>query len=83
MWLAAILLLAETDGVWTEAPPDACVVLIPKNDGGMHHFGPEASLCAASGSSTMGVSVGLGHLQDWFQSWLSDSVSVLEAVAVL
>ena len=81
--LAAILLLAETDGVWTEAPPDARVVLIPKNERGMHHFGPEAS-CVLPVVHRLWASVlGLVIFRIGFSLGYLTLRSVLEAVAVL
>ena len=71
--LARILSLVETDGVWPEALLDACIAMIPKTDGDAYPLG-QRPLSVLPVVYRIWASARMGQLEDWFQSWVLDSV---------
>ena len=71
--LARILSELEDTGVWPEGLLDASVALIPKTDGDATPLGqrPLSVLCVIY---RVWASARMGQLEDWFRSWVPDSV---------
>ena len=60
-------------GVWPEGLLDAYIVLIPKNDGDATPLG-QRPLCVLPVVFRIWAYAQMGQLEDWFQSWVPDSV---------
>ena len=71
--LASIFTLAEEEGVWPDGLLDAYIAMIPKADGDSTPLG-QRPLCVLPVAYRLWASVRLGHLENWFRSWVPDSV---------
>ena len=71
--LASIFTLVEEEGVWPDGLLDAYIAMIPKTDGDSTPLG-QRPLCVLQVAYRLWASVRLGHLEDWFRSWVPDSV---------
>ena len=80
--LARILAKVEDFGVWPDGLLDAYTAMIPKTDGDATHLG-ERPLCVLLVIHRVWTSARMGHLDDWFRSWVPDSVFSAGVVAVL
>ena len=67
--LASILTLVEEEGVWPDGLLDAYIAMIPKADGDSTPLG-QRPLCVLPIAYRLWASVRLGHLEDWFRSWV-------------
>ena len=74
LFLAILLLeLVETNSVWPHGLLDAHIALIPKADGDSTPLG-QRPLCVLSVVYRLWASLRLGHLRDWVEGWLHQSV---------
>ena len=71
--LASIFTLVEEEGVWPDGLLDACIAMIPKADGDSTPLG-QRPLCVLPITYRLWASARLGHLEEWFRSWVPDSV---------
>ena len=71
--LARILTKVEDLGVWPDGLLDAYITMIPKTDGDSTPLG-QRPLSVLPVVYRIGVSVRMVQLQDWFRSWVPDSV---------
>ena len=71
--LAFLLELVETNGVWPQGVLDACIAMIPKADGDSTPLG-QRSLSVLPFVYRLWASLRLGHLRDWVEGWLPESV---------
>ena len=63
----------EESGIWPDHLLDAYIVMIPKEGGDATPLG-QRPLSVLPVVCRLWATVRLGHLQDWFDSWLPDSV---------
>ena len=75
--LACILTEVEDTGVWPDGLLDACISMIPKTDGDATPLG-QRRLNVLPVVYRIWASARLGHLEDWFWSWVLIRFSVLE-----
>ena len=68
-----ILRLVEDIGVWPDGLLDAYITTIPKTDGDSTPL-DQRPLCVLPVIYWLWASVWLGHIQDWFYSWVPDTV---------
>ena len=71
--LARILRLVEDTGVWPDGLLDAYVAMIPKSGGDATPLG-QRPLCVLPVIYRVWASARMGQLDDWFKSWVPDSV---------
>ena len=71
--LAWVLGIVEDTGVWPDGLLDAYITMIPKADGGSTPLG-QRPLCVLPVIYRLWASVRLGHIQQWFYSWVPDTV---------
>ena len=71
--LAAIFTLVEEEGVWPDGLLDAYIAMIPKADGDSTPLG-QRPLCVLPITERLWASARLGHLEEWFRSWVPGSV---------
>ena len=63
----------ETTGVWPQGLLDACIAMIPKADGDSTPLG-QRPLSVLLVVYRLWASLRLGHLRDWVEGWLLESV---------
>ena len=71
--LASIFTLVEEEGVWPDGLLDAYIAMIPKADGDSTTLG-QRPLCVLPITYRLWASARLEHLEEWFRSWVPDSV---------
>ena len=71
--LDAVFTLVEQEGGWPDGLLDAYIAMIPKADGDSTPLG-QRPLCVLPVAYRLWASVRLGHLKEWFQSWVPASV---------
>ena len=71
--LARILTKVEDVGVWPDGLLDAYIAMIPKTDGDAAPLG-QRPLSVLPVVYRIGTSARMGQLEDWFKSWVPDSV---------
>ena len=71
--LARILTKVEGTGVWPDGLLDAYIAMIPKSDGDATPLG-QRPLSVLPVVYRIWASARVGQLEDWFQSWVPDSV---------
>ena len=71
--LAILLELVETNGVWPQGLLDACIAMIPKAAGDSTPLG-QRPLTVLPVVCRLWDSLRLGHLRDWVEGWLRQSV---------
>ena len=71
--LARILAKVEDFGVWLDGLLDACIAMIPKTDGDSAPLG-QRPLGVLPVVYRIWASARMGQLDDWFRSWVPDSV---------
>ena len=71
--LAILLELVETHGVWPQGLLDAYLAFIPKADGDSTPLG-QRPLSVQPVVYRLWASLRLGHLRDWVEGWLPESV---------
>ena len=71
--LARILSCVEDSGVWPDGLLDAYIAMIPKVDGDATPLG-QRSLSVLSVVYRIWAPARMGQLEDWFRSWVPDSV---------
>ena len=71
--LARILSQTEANGVWPEGLLDAHTAMIPESDGDATPLG-QRPLIVLPVVYRIWASARMGQLEDWFQSWVPDSV---------
>ena len=71
--LARILTKVEDTGVWLDGLLDAYIAMIPKADGDATPLG-QRPLSVLPVVYRLWASTRMGHLGDWFRSWVPDSV---------
>ena len=71
--LARILTKVEDVGVWSDGLLDAYIAMIPKTDGDATPLG-QRPLSVLRVVYRIWASARMGQLEDWFQSWVPDSV---------
>ena len=71
--LARILAKVEDTGVWSDGLLDAYIAMIPKTDGDATPVG-QRPLSVLPVIYRIWASARMGHLEDWFRSWVPDSV---------
>ena len=71
--LALVLPQIEAAGKWPQGLLDAYIAMIPKAEGDGTPLG-QRTLCVLPVVYRLWASVRLAHLQDWFYSWMPDSV---------
>ena len=71
--LASIFTLIEEEGVWSDGLLDAYIAMIPKADGDSTPLGSRP-LCVLPIAYRLWASFRLGHLEEWFRSWVPESV---------
>ena len=71
--LAILLQMVETTGVWPQGLLDANVAMIPKADGDSTPLG-QRPLSVVPVVYRLWTSLRLGHLRDWVEGWLPESV---------
>ena len=71
--LAILLELVETNGVWPQGLLDAFFAMIPKADGDSTPLG-RRPLSVLPVLHWLWASLRLGHLRDWVEGWLLESV---------
>ena len=71
--LALVLRQIETVGQWPQGLLDAHIAMIPKAEGDSTPIG-QRPLCVLPVVHRLWASVRLVHLQEWFHSWVPDSV---------
>ena len=71
--LASVLRQKEAAGQWPQGLLDAYIAMIPKAEGDITPLG-QRLLCVLPVVNRIWASVRLGHIQDWFYSWVPDSV---------
>ena len=71
--LAILLELVETTGVWPQGLLDAYIATIPKADGDSTPLG-QRLLSVLPVVFRLWASLRLGHLRDWVEGWLPESV---------
>ena len=71
--LACILTKVVDVGVWSDGLLDAYIAMIPKTDGDATPLG-QRPLSVSGLSIVFGPLFRMGQLEDWFQSWVPDSV---------
>ena len=71
--LARILTKVEDLGVWPDGLLDAYITMIPKTDGDATPLG-QRPLCVLPIVYRVWASARMGQLEDWFKSWVPDSV---------
>ena len=71
--LARILSKVEDLGVWPDGLLDAYIVMIPKTDGDAAPLG-QRPLSVLPVVCRIWASARMGQLDDWFRSWVPDSV---------
>ena len=71
--LAILLELVETNGVWPQGLLDAYIAMIPKANGGSTPLG-QRPLSVLLVVYRLWASLRFGHLRDWVEGWLPESV---------
>ena len=71
--LARILAKVEDFGIWPDGLLDAYIAMIPKTDGDATPLG-QRPLSVLPVVYRIWASVRMGQLEDWFRSWVPDSV---------
>ena len=71
--LALVLRQVEAAGQWPQGLLDAYIAMIPKAEGDTTPLG-QSPLCVLPVVYRLWASVRLAHLQEWFYSWVFDSV---------
>ena len=71
--LARILSKVQDTGVWPEGLLDVYIAMIPKTDGDATPLG-ERPLSVLPIAYRTWASAGMGQLEEWYQSWVPDSV---------
>ena len=71
--LARILSCVEDSGIWPDGLLDAYIAMIPKVDGDATPLG-QRPLSVLPVVYRIWASARMGQLEDWFRSWVSDSV---------
>ena len=71
--LARILTKVEDVGVWPDGLLDAYIAMIPKTDGDATPLG-QRPLNVLAVVCRIWASARMGQLEDWFRSWVPDSV---------
>ena len=74
--LAILLDLVESTGVWLQGLLDACIALIPKADGDSTPLG-QRPLSVLPVVYRLWASLRPGHLREWVEGWLLESVKSL------
>ena len=77
--LAVLLDRVELDGNWPDGMLDAYIAVIPKADGDATPLG-QRPLCVLPVVYRLWASARLGHLADWFKSWVPRCVFALVVV---
>ena len=80
--LAIILELVDSTGTWPQGLLDANIAMIPKADGDSTPLG-QRLLCVLPVVYRLWASLRLGHLRDWVEGWLPESVFVWLMVSLL
>ena len=70
---ARILTKVEEFGVWLDGLLDAYIAIVPKTDGDTTPLG-QMPLSVLPIVCRIWASARMGQLEDWFQSWVPDSV---------
>ena len=71
--LATLLELVETSGIWPQGLLDAYIAMIPKVDGDSTPLG-QRPLSVLLVENRLWASLRLGHLREWVEGWLPQSV---------
>ena len=71
--LARILAKVENFGIWPDGLLGAYIAMIPKTDGDSTPLG-QRPLCVLPIVYRVWASARMGQLEDWFKSWVPDSV---------
>ena len=71
--LSILLELVETTGIWPQRLLDASFAMIPKADGDSTPLG-QRPLSVLPVVKRLWASLRLGHLRDWVEAWLPESV---------
>ena len=76
--LATLLELVESTGTWPQGLLDAYIAMIPKADGDSTPLG-QRPLSVLPVLKKLWASLRLGHLREWVEGWLPQSVYTVEA----
>ena len=74
--LAILLELVESTGIWPQGLLDAYIAMIPKADGDSTPLG-QRPLSVLPVVYRLWASLRLGHLREWVEGWLPESVKSL------